>query len=119
MSLLPDVIADSQIAHRGLLCETASPVNGERLLTDTPFKISGELTGADRPFPAGRRGYRQRVSGIGISVDGDFGLSREVDPLIQLDARVEEAVRYVGDEVRQHDKDAEHQNTGLDHGMAC
>lgn len=52
VSLLPDVMADSQIAHRGLLRETASPVNGERLpYTDTPFKISGEATGADRPPP--------------------------------------------------------------------
>ena len=52
VSLPPDVMANSQIAHRGLLRETASPVNGERLpYTDTPFKVSGEATGADRPPP--------------------------------------------------------------------
>jgi len=52
VSLLPDVMADPQIVHRGLLRETVSPVDGEMLpYTDTPFKVSGEETGADRPPP--------------------------------------------------------------------
>jgi len=52
VSRLPDVLKDEQLAHRGLLRETRSPADGRVLpYTNTPFKVSGEETGANCPPP--------------------------------------------------------------------
>jgi crotonobetainyl-CoA:carnitine CoA-transferase CaiB-like acyl-CoA transferase len=52
VSRLPDVLKDEQLAHRGLLRETRSPADGRALpYTNTPFKVSGEETGANCPPP--------------------------------------------------------------------
>ncbi len=52
VSRLPDVLKDEQLAHRQLLRETRSPADGRALpYTNTPFKVSGEETGANCPPP--------------------------------------------------------------------
>lgn len=52
VSTLPQVIADKQIAHRQTLRKIESPAVGEAVpYSTTPFSISGEETGADRPPP--------------------------------------------------------------------
>ena len=49
---LPDVLNDAQLAHRETTKETTSPSNGRALpCTNTPFKMTGEETGADCPPP--------------------------------------------------------------------
>ena len=49
---LPDVLSDPQLAHRQLFAETQSPMDGRALpYTNTPFKVTGEETGADVPPP--------------------------------------------------------------------
>lgn len=52
VSRLPDVLADPQVAHRQSIGATTSPVDGRALpYTNTPFKISDEETGPQRPPP--------------------------------------------------------------------
>ena len=49
---LPEVLEDPQLAYRETLRTIPSPVDGRDLLyCDTPFKISDEETGPDRPAP--------------------------------------------------------------------
>jgi crotonobetainyl-CoA:carnitine CoA-transferase CaiB-like acyl-CoA transferase len=52
VATLPNVLADPQLAHRNSIRSIATPaVDGEAAYCDTPFKISGEATGADYPPP--------------------------------------------------------------------
>ena len=49
---LTDVLKDPQLAHRASIGETESPADGRALpYTNSPFKVSGEETGVDRPPP--------------------------------------------------------------------
>lgn len=49
---LPDVLDDPQLAHRGTIKETVSPSDGRALpYANTPFKVTGEETGANCPPP--------------------------------------------------------------------
>ncbi len=48
---LPDVLEDKQLAHRNHIRNIVAPDIGDVIYCSTPFKISGEETGADRPPP--------------------------------------------------------------------
>jgi crotonobetainyl-CoA:carnitine CoA-transferase CaiB-like acyl-CoA transferase len=51
VSTLPDVLDDKQLAHRNHIRNVVAPEVGDVAYCSTPFKISGEETGADRPPP--------------------------------------------------------------------
>ncbi len=51
VSTLPEVLADRQLAHRKHIRSVTAPEVGDVIYCGTPFKISGEETGADRPPP--------------------------------------------------------------------
>jgi crotonobetainyl-CoA:carnitine CoA-transferase CaiB-like acyl-CoA transferase len=52
ISTLPNVLADPQIAHRESIQSVPAPAIGaEAAYVNTPFKISGETTGAHHPPP--------------------------------------------------------------------
>ena len=53
VATLPDILSDAQLGHRDTIRSIAAPaVSAEVAYCTTPFKISGEETGADRPPPA-------------------------------------------------------------------
>ena len=52
VATLPDILSDAQIAHRNSIRTIPAPaVGGKATYCTTPFKISGEETGAAYPPP--------------------------------------------------------------------